>query len=277
MSSPTGLRVGIVGTGEMGRPALDRLRAAGHAVVAFARRPEARTALIDAGIVVVDSLTDLARDRDVVIVYVYTDDQVRDVALAGGLVDAMEPGSLLIVHTTGSPATARALAERAATRDVAVVDAPGSGGPAQVADGTLTLFLGGSDADVERARAVCCAYASTMTHVGPLGTGQAVKLCNNLLFGAQVELAIEAARLAATFGVDEGVFARTLAGCSGQSASLDLLGAIGSGAALVEVAGRFIHKDVEVARAVAEAAGAPLGTFAAIVPTLLDRTRPEEP
>ena len=147
------MRVGIVGTGEMGRPLVDRLRSAGFDVTAFARRPEVRGQLDGAGVPCVDDLGALARGRDVVIVYVYSDDQVRRVVLDGGLVEAMEPGSVMVVQTTVSPRTIEAIVVRAASLGVGVVDAPGSGGPAQVADGTLTLFVGGDDEVLARCRA----------------------------------------------------------------------------------------------------------------------------
>jgi 3-hydroxyisobutyrate dehydrogenase-like beta-hydroxyacid dehydrogenase len=267
-------RVGIVGTGEMGRPLVDRLLAAGHDVAAFARRPEVRADLAAAGVEVVDSVAALGAGRDFVLVYVYADEQVRSVALDDGLVDAMPPGSLLVIHTTGSPATAAAIADVARPRGIGVVDAAGSGGPAQVADGTLNLFLGGDPEHVERCRPLFAAYASNVTHFGALGTGQMVKLVNNLLFGCHVELALEAARLAGAFGIDAAELARTLHTCSGQSYSLDLVAAMGSAENLVAAAGRFVHKDVLVARDVAAGIGASLGTFDVVTVPLLERTRP---
>jgi 3-hydroxyisobutyrate dehydrogenase-like beta-hydroxyacid dehydrogenase len=135
------LRVGLIGTGGMGRPLVDRLLAAGHHVAAFARRAEVGQDLSATGVQVIDSVAGLGADRDVVIVYVYADEQVRLVSLDDGLVDAMAPGSVLVIHTTGDPSTARAIAARAIARGVGVIDAPGSGGPAQVAEGTLNLFL----------------------------------------------------------------------------------------------------------------------------------------
>ena len=268
------LRVGIIGTGEMGRPLIDRLLAAGYPVAAYARRPEVRNELAAVGVEVVPSVSALAADRDVVVLYVFADEQVRAVALDDGLVDAMSPGSLLVIHTTGSPATAQAIAARANDRGVGVLDAPGSGGPEQVADGTLNLFVGGDATDLERCRPVFAAYTSHVTHFGALGSGQMVKLLNNLLFGAHVELAIEAARLAGAFGIDAAEVARVLHTCSGQSFSLDLIASMGSAENLVAGAGPYIHKDVVVARDVAASIDAPLGTFDAVTAPLLERTRP---
>jgi 3-hydroxyisobutyrate dehydrogenase-like beta-hydroxyacid dehydrogenase len=267
-------RVGIVGTGEMGRPVLDRLVAAGHEVAAYARRPEARDELSAAGVTVVDGLPALGHGRDVVVVYVYADEQVRQVALEGGLLDRMAPGSLLVVHTTGSPGTMTAVAEAAEPRGVGVVDAAGSGGPASVAAGQLVLFAGGREADVERCRPLFAAYASEVVHFGAVGAGQRVKLINNLLFGAHTELALEAARLATAFGVDPVKLTSTLRGCSGGSAALDLVGGMGSPEALLEGAGWTIYKDVHYALDLMGQLGTPLGSFEGVIGAALERTAP---
>jgi 3-hydroxyisobutyrate dehydrogenase-like beta-hydroxyacid dehydrogenase len=268
------MRVGIVGTGEMGRPLVDRFLAARFDVHAFARRSDARDDLTAAGVHCVDTVADLGAGRDVVVVYVYSDEQVREVVLEQGLGDAMDAGSVVLVLTTGSPRTVEAIDARVRDRGVGVVDAPGSGGPAQVAAGTLTLFVGGDDAHVERCRPLFDAYATNVVHFGALGAGQKVKLLNNLLFGANVELAVEAARLGNEFGIDPVLLATTLHMCSGASYALDLVAAMGSGDALVRGAGRFVHKDILVAQAVAEEIGAPLGTIGAVTGPLLERTRP---
>jgi 3-hydroxyisobutyrate dehydrogenase-like beta-hydroxyacid dehydrogenase len=266
--------IGVVGTGEMGRPLVDRLVGAGFEVAAYVRRPELREELTAAGVECVDKLTDLAAGRDAVIVYVYSDEQVHDLVLEGGLADEMEPGSTLIIKTTGSPRTAEAIAARVRPRGISVVDAPGSGGPNQVADGTLTIFVGGEEQDVERCRPVFASYTSNVVHFGPVGSGQKVKLLNNLLFGAHVQLALEAARLSSEFGIDPVQLATTLHTCSGASYSLDLIAAMGSADALVAGAGRFIYKDVLVASAVADDMGASLGAIATVTAPLLATTRP---
>lgn len=250
-------RVGIVGTGAMGRPVIDRLLAAGHSVAAVARRPEVAAELTAAGVEVVADLPALGRDRDVVLVYVYSDEQVREVTLDSGLLDALAPETLVVVHTTGSPQTVEAIA----ARHPAVIDAAASGGPASIAAGTLTVFLGGEDEHVARFRPVLGAYAENAVHFGPLGSGQRVKLLNNLLFGAHVQLAVEAAGVAEAFGLDVGLLARTLHTCSGASYAMDLVAASGSAEALLQGAGPYVRKDVRVAREVADYLGVSLGTI----------------
>lgn len=255
------MRVGIVGTGEMGRPLIDRLLATGHDVAAYARRREVREDLAAAGVELVASVADLGLNREVVLIYVYRDDQAQEVTAE------LEPGPLVVIHTTGSPLTAATLAHRGHR----VVDAPGSGGPAQVAAGALTLFVGGDPEDVERCRPLFRAYAQHVEHVGPLGSGQRVKLLNNLLFGAHVELALEASRIADAFGLDVPQVMRTLHSCSGGSYAVDFVAAMGSADAQLRAAGRFVRKDIEVARSLAAQLDIPLGTIDAATRPFLDR------
>jgi 3-hydroxyisobutyrate dehydrogenase-like beta-hydroxyacid dehydrogenase len=177
------------------------------------------------------------------------------------------------VHTTGSPQTAGILAARFGPKGVSVVDAPGSGGPSQAAAGELTLFVGGEVDAIERVTPMLRSYATRVVHVGPLGSGQQAKLLNNLLFGAHVELAVEAARLSEEFGLDPAVLAGALRGCSGSSYALDCVADMGSVGALLAKGGRFIHKDVRTARDLAGQMGVALGSFGAVTDPLLVRTR----
>jgi 3-hydroxyisobutyrate dehydrogenase-like beta-hydroxyacid dehydrogenase len=267
MSAP--LRVGIIGVGEMGRPLVDRLLAAGHSVAAYVRRPELKDELAALGVEIAPSIQALGAGRDFVLLYVYTDGQVKELALADGLVDAMDAGAMLVIHTTGSPRTAEEIAERAKPRGVRVVDAAGSGGPAKVAAGEVTMLVGGTAEDFERAREVLGAYARPILHVGPLGAGQKVKLVNNAMFGAHIQLALEACRLGREFGLDAGELARALGYCSGDSAAMQILAAMGSPEALVKGAGRFVQKDVAVATQLAAELGADLGLIATVTDAMM--------
>lgn len=107
---------------------------------------------------------------------------------------------------------------------------------------------------------------ATRLHVGIVGTGE--------MGGCNIELAVEACRLAASVGIDEATLARTLHTGSGQSYSLDLVAALGSAKQLLGSAGYFVHKDVAVASDVAAEIGVSLGTFAGPVTPVLQRTRP---
>ena len=138
----------------------------------------------------------------------FTDEQVQQVCLDGDLLTAMRPGSALVIHTTGSPRTAESAVAEAASRDVDVDRCPGQRRPARHRRGHVTLFVGGADDAVARARPVLAAYGDPILHVGRIGAGQLVKLVNNTLFAAQIGLLHEGVRLGDRLGVDERRAAR---------------------------------------------------------------------
>jgi 3-hydroxyisobutyrate dehydrogenase-like beta-hydroxyacid dehydrogenase len=284
------MRVGFVGAGRMGRPMVDRLVAAGHEVQVLARSQTARAALAAAGAHPVDQVTEAAAGAAVVCVCVFTDAQVIEVVLGGrsprasgavahrptlpgvvahhhetpprgGLLAAMGEGATLVVHTTGSPRTAQAIAAHAAGRGVRVVDAPVSGGPHDVAAGRVTLLAGGAEADVDRVRPVLTAYGDPVLHVGPLGAGQGVKLVNNALFAANIGLLAQAVRLGAQLGVEESVLLGALPHGSANSRALAAAAGRGSVTAFAESVREFLGKDVAAVRAVAADHGASLGVL----------------
>jgi 3-hydroxyisobutyrate dehydrogenase len=259
------MRVGIVGLGAMGMPMLERLRAASLPVAFHARRTEVRERATALGATDAGSPVALARDSDVLIVCVYADDEVRALCLGpDGLVAAMGAGAVLVNHTTGSPTTARLLSEAGAPGGVDVLDAALSGGPADVARGTLTLLVGGSQEVLDRARPALASYSDPILHVGDLGDGQRVKLLNNALLGANLALAVEVERLAGRLGVDPAITLDAITHCSGDTRVLRMATAIGSASALQEQAGRFVRKDVTMVIDVARELGIDLGLLGAV-------------
>jgi 3-hydroxyisobutyrate dehydrogenase-like beta-hydroxyacid dehydrogenase len=255
------MRVGFIGAGRMGRPMVDRLVKSGHEVRVLGRTPQARDALRDAGAVPVAGATEVAQGAAAVMVCVFDDDQVKEVCLGTGLLDAMPAGSVLVVHTTGSPATAAALAARAEPRGVGVIDCPVSGGPHDIAAGRVTLFAGGREEDAERVRPLLEAYGDPVLRVGPLGAGQGVKLVNNAVFAANIGLLAEAVRLGASLGIKEDVLLRALAHGSAASRALAAAASRGSVTAFSDAVREFLGKDVAVAREVAVGQGVSLGVL----------------
>lgn len=249
------MRVGFVGAGRMGRPMVARLLEAGHDVIALGRSAEKRGELTGLGATAVAELTDVGASADVVVVCVFTDQQVRDVCLDGDLLAAMPPESILVVHTTTSPRTIEAIA----ARGIGVVDAPVSGGPHDAAAGRLTLFVGGADHAVAAVQPVLSGYGDPVLHVGPSGAGQRVKLVNNALFGAQIGLLSAATRLGERLGVPEPTLLSALMHGSAASRAASAVAGRGSVASFVEVVGDFLTKDIAVARAIAADLGADLG------------------
>ncbi|OBF00463.1 6-phosphogluconate dehydrogenase [Mycobacterium sp. 852002-10029_SCH5224772] len=238
---------------------VSRLVAAGHDVQAVGRTAEKRRELQQLGARVVKEAADAGAHADVVVLCVFTDEQVRQVCLDGALLPTMPSGSVLVVHTTASPSTIEAVAARADHVDV--VDAAVSGGPHDIAAGRLTLFVGGADAPVERVRPLLGCYGDPVLHVGPAGAGQKVKLVNNALFAGQIGLLAEAIRLGERLGVPESTLLSALGHGSATSRVLNLVATGGSVASFIEVTGDFVGKDVAVVRDIAAELGSGLGAL----------------
>lgn len=263
-------QIGFVGAGRMGAPMVRRLVEAGHEVRALGRSVEKRRAVSELGAQPVTDLADIGADAGVVIVCVFTDDQVRQVCLESVLLSAMRPGASLVIHTTGSPRTAEAIAAEAESHDVAVVDAPVSGGPHDIAAGHVTLFVGGPDHAVEQVRPVLASYGDPILHVGPIGAGQAVKLINNTMFAAQIGLLHEAVRLGDRLGIDERRLLDAIGHGSAASRVASIVATRGSVDAFIEMVGEFVGKDVAVVRKTAAELGSDLGLLDDVINAGLD-------
>ena len=146
-----------------------------------------------------------------------------------------------------------------------MLDAALSGGPHDIAAGTLTLWVGGDEVLLDEMRPVLESYASPIMFVGPLGNGQRVKLVNNALFVAQVGLAVDAVRLAGSLGIVEPAILEALQHGSGSSRAL---GVVARGGSVDTVAGRLgalMRKDLAVVREVARRSGADLGIIGTVL------------
>lgn len=265
------MRVGFIGVGSMGRPMLERIVAAGHDTSFYARRAEVVADAELTGARAVATVAELGAGSDLVVVCVFTDDQVHEVCVGdGGLLGALPNGAVIVIHTTCSPKTPMALEEIGAPRGVRILDAAFSGGPDDAAAGTITLLVGGPADVLEQARPVLGSYSDPIIPVGALGDGQRVKLLNNALFGASVGLAVEAERVARQLGIDPTTAFQAISHCSGNSYALGVAVAMGSAESMMEAAGKYIRKDVATAQQLAAEAGADLGVLAVAAGTTED-------
>lgn len=207
MSAAMAIRAGFVGLGAIGRPMARRLCGAGLATTVFDLVPSAVAELVAAGAVGAASARAVAAAADVVGVCVRDDADVRQVVLgADGLLAGAAPGSVIAIHSTILPRTVQAIAADATARGVAVVDACVTGGPTGAEQGRLTYMVGGDAADLERCRPVFATAARAIVHTGPVGTGAATKLCNNLMTYLGFLAAFEATTLARAAGLSTSAF-----------------------------------------------------------------------
>jgi 3-hydroxyisobutyrate dehydrogenase len=191
---------------------------------------------------------------------------VRSVCLGpDGALAAMTTGATLVQHTTSDPATLLLLAQTGIANGVRILDAALSGGPHDIAEGRLTLWVGGDEAILEELRPLLETYASPVMYVGALGNWQRVKLVNNALFVAQVGLAIEGVRLAGSLGVDEPPILAALQHGSGASRGLSVVAHGGSVDALADRLSDLMVKDITAVREVAQRSGASLGIIGTVL------------
>jgi len=211
-------RIGFIGLGIMGRPMARNLLAAGFDLTVHSRSPGPVDELVDAGAAGAASPADVAAVSDVVITMLPDTPDVEQV-LTGhdGVADGAAAGSLVIDMSTIDPAASRRLAAGFAARDVAMLDAPVSGGERGAIDAVLSIMVGGESAALERARPVFDALGRTVVHVGTSGAGQVCKACNQLVVAATIEAVAEALALAERSGVDAArVRAALLGGLAGS-------------------------------------------------------------
>jgi 3-hydroxyisobutyrate dehydrogenase len=192
-----------------------RIAAAGFPLLLWARRPQALIAFENTAAVATQSLAELGTRADHVGICVLDDRGVLEVV--GELLQHMRPGTRIAIHSTIHPATCRTLAAAAAERQIALLDAPVSGGGPAAAAGTLTVMVGGEPAAVDAARPVFESFAGAIVHLGESGAGQLAKLVNNSLMAANMALADAAFSAAAALAIDPAALAELVKVSSGRS------------------------------------------------------------
>lgn len=211
-------RIAFIGVGNMGGPMARNLMTAQHAVTAWDPVEAALADIVGAGASRATSAAAAVDGTDAVVTMVPAGPEVRDVYLgAGGVLDAVTPGTLLIDCSTIDVATARDVAEEAAARGLEMVDAPVSGGTGGAIAGTLTFMVGGPDAAFGKARPILEHMGARIVHCGPAGNGQAAKVCNNMMLAISMLGVCEGFTLADNLGLDRQTLFDVVSNSSGQS------------------------------------------------------------
>ena len=216
--SPTRAAVAFLGLGTMGAAMAANLARAGFAVTAWNRTPGRAPDLADLGVTTADSPAKAVADASVVVICVSDTSDVEAVLFGpSGVVEGARPGTLVVDCSTIAPSGSWDFAARLRERDLSMVDAPVSGGSEGARNATLTIFVGGDAADVERARPVLTAMGRTITHVGPIGAGQAVKAVNQVILAGTYLGVAEGIVLAIKAGLDVEQVVAALGGGAAQS------------------------------------------------------------
>jgi 3-hydroxyisobutyrate dehydrogenase len=211
-------RIGFLGLGTMGAAMAANLARNGFAVTAWNRTDRSIPALDELGVARAATPAEIVRATDSVVVCVSDTPDVEAVLFGPeGVAAGAREGQLVIDCSTISPSATRDFAGRLGSQGVDLVDAPVSGGSEGAQKATLTIFCGGDGAAVDRARPILAAMGKTITHVGPSGSGQAVKAVNQVILAGTYLGVAEGIVLALKAGLDVGQVVEALGGGAAQS------------------------------------------------------------
>jgi 3-hydroxyisobutyrate dehydrogenase-like beta-hydroxyacid dehydrogenase len=239
-------RTGFIGLGSQGAGMADRMIELGLPTTLWARRPATLVPFEGRATLAADPV-ELGRASDVVGVCVTDGAAVREVTLGpAGVLAGMARGSVLAVHSTIGTDECAVIASAAAAYGVHVIDAPVSGGGAAAATGRLTVYVGGDDDAVARARPVLETYGDPVLHMGPLGSGLRTKLVNNALNAAHFALAHDALALGEALGLDPTRLGEALRSGSGRSFSLEVFVGLHSFDLIADHVGPIMSKDIDL-------------------------------
>lgn len=217
------MKIAFIGLGNMGLPMALNLIKAGHQVFGFDLVQAQLDAFKEAGGISMSSASDAALNANIIISMLPASQHVEALYLGDlGLLATANPKSLLIDCSTISPKVSQAVAAAAKSRGFAMIDAPVSGGTAGAQAATLTFMVGGDAVDVDLARPLFEKMGKNIFHAGPSGSGQTVKVCNNMLLGIQMLGTSEALRLGVANGMDPKVLSDIMSKSSGRNWVLEL-------------------------------------------------------
>ena len=297
----SGIRVGFIGTGVMGEPMCRNLvRKHDGPVTAYDLDPAPLERLAADGAGIAPSIAALAEAADLIFLSLPSGREVRAVCLGdGGLIECFPAERTVVDTSTAPPALARELDSAFAARGIAFADAPIARTRQAAIDGTLSIMVGGDAALVKRLRPLVTHIAQDVTHCGPAGSGQAVKILNNMILFQNVRALAEGLAIARRQGIEPQTFLEAVGRSSGDSFALRnhgmtamLEGRYPEGAFPVTYAMKDLDYALELAAEsgidaegaalvkalFAEAIERGLGArYHPVIATLIDRTPPTEP
>lgn len=219
-------RLGFIGMGLMGVPMSSRLLEAGFALTVWNRNPAKCAALAERGAQVAATIADLCRNADLLLTCVSDTDAVEELVFGyGGIGESCRAGQVLIDFSSIAPDATREMAARAKENfGLDWIDAPVSGGVAGAEQGTLAIMAGGDASLLAQVQPVLAPLSQRVTHMGPVGSGQVTKVCNQMLVSCNLLVMAEMMALAERAGVDAARIPDALKGGFADSIPLQLSG-----------------------------------------------------
>ena len=218
-------KIGFIGTGVMGKSMIRNLQKEGYELYIYNRTKEKAAELIEEGAIWCDSPGECAKNRDVIITIVGYPKDVEEVYFGeGGILANAGESTYLIDMTTTSPKLSQKIYEVGKKKGLHVLDAPVSGGDVGAKKGTLAIMVGGEEKDFEACQDVLAAMGTSIIYEGPAGSGQHVKMANQIAIAGAVSGVCEAIAYTKAMGVDVDKMIETIKGGAAGSWQLSNLG-----------------------------------------------------
>ena len=212
------MAVGFIGLGNMGQNMANNLLKAGHRLIVYDVYPEAMTALADGGALIAQSPADLAQRCDRILTMLPTSGHVLQVYTGdNGILSKVKTGSLLIDSSTIDPQTSVQVSQLAQEKGAVFLDAPVSGAVPAAKSASLTFMVGGNAQEVEAIKDILLCMGKNVIHCGPVGSGEAAKICNNMMLAISMVGTSETLNLANRLGLDPKLMTQILNISSGRS------------------------------------------------------------
>ena len=254
------MKIAFIGMGTMGAPMAINLLKAGHDVTVHNRTREKEESVAASGAKRASSPQEAAMDAEVIITCVSDSPDVEQVILGeAGIIHSAQPGTVVIDMSTISPTVTRHIWGKLAEKGVKMLDAPVSGGSEGAQQGTLSIMVGGDDADVEKVKPVLQAMGKTITHVGEIGAGQITKAINQVIVAGTYWAVAEGISLGIKAGMDmEKVVQAVGGGAAGSWGLTNRSGNMINNAYPLGFRVRLHHKDLKIALEAARELGVTL-------------------
>lgn len=196
-------KIGFIGLGNMGKPMAKNLVKAGYSVTVLDIFEAAVQELVELGANKASTPKEVAENSEIIITMLPNSPQVEEVVLGNdGVLSGAAPGALIIDMSSIAPVATQKIAEKVREKGVGYLDAPVTGGTGGAMNGTLTIMIGGSNEDLEKAQPVLDVLGKKVVHVGGVGMGQTAKVCNQIVVGISLCAVSEALVLGTKAGAD---------------------------------------------------------------------------
>lgn len=216
------MKIGFIGLGIMGKPMSKNLLKAGYSLVVRDNNRDNEAELVSAGATVAGSAKEVAEQSDLIITMLPNSPQVREVLLGeDSVILGAKPGTIVIDMSSIAPLASREIHEQLAKKNIALLDAPVSGGEPKAIEGTLSVMVGGDKAVFDKCFDIMKAMAGSVVHTGEIGAGNVTKLANQVIVALNIAAMSEALTLATKAGVNPELVYQAIRGGLAGSTVLD--------------------------------------------------------